>query len=84
MVCPCCGNEEVPVAVHAAGAAAAGERVKVALLEQLLMIVNMAFLFWYPLSFFLLLFPLASVVVLVVNVVESELSKLPEFPPRIR
>ena len=78
-------DEEVPVAVHVAAVAAAGQMTKVAVPEQSLMMVSVTFLFWFPLSFFLLLFPLASVVhvVLVVNVVESELSKLP-FPPRIR
>lgn len=69
------GNEEVPVAAAAAAAAAlvgagagAGQMVKVAVPEQL---VNMIRL---PLSFFLLFFFLASVVVLTL---------LP-FLPRIR
>ena len=78
------GNEEVPVTVlvAAAVAAAAGQMVKVAVPEQLPMMVNMTFLSSCPLSFFLLFFFLVSAAVLVL-VVESELSTVPLLP-RIR
>ena len=77
------GNEEVLVTVlAAAAAAAASQMVKVAVPEQLPMMVNMTFLSSCPLSFFLLFFFLVSAAVLVL-VVESELSKVPLLP-RIR
>ena len=76
------GNEEVPVTVPVAAAAAAGQMVKVAVPEQLPMMVNMTFLSLCPFSFFLLFFFLVSAAVLVL-VAESELSTVPLLP-RIR